>query len=393
MTDFYGEMQKELDILKASSLFRQTITVETPPEPWIAVGSQTMLNLAGNNYLGLANHPVLKEAAVHALQKYGTGTAGSRLVVGTSALHEEVEEALARFQGRESALLFSSGYCANLGVIQALVGRNDYVFSDKLNHASIVDGIILSRAKLKRYRHKDLDHLEKLLKNTTAPGRKLIITDSIFSMDGDRAPIKELVELKQRYGAMLMLDEAHGEGVFGPKGRGLAAHEMAAEHIDIHLGTLSKAFGCLGAYVAGSKTLVDYLRNKCRSFIYTTSLPPAVLGSILGALKVIAGTAGDRLRRDLRNKSKWMINELNKLGFSTLDSDSQIIPILIPGNDNVINFSKKLRQRGILALPIRVPTVPKNSERIRVSLMATHSMQDLTYAVEQFANIKREERV
>lgn len=389
---FYYKIQKEMDSLKSNNLYRQTMTVTAPPAAWIVVNNQPLLNLASNNYLGLAHHPVLAEAATAAVEKYGAGSTGSRLVTGTLSLHVEVEEALAKFQCKDSALLFTSGYCANVGAIQALVGKNDTVFSDKLNHASIVDGITLSKTNFKRYRHRDLNHLEKLLKNTITKGHKLIITDSIFSMDGDRAPLKGLVELKQKYDALLMLDEAHGEGVFGPRGQGVATHEGLAPEVDIHMGTLSKAFGCLGAYVAGRKVLIDYLRNKCRSFIFTTSLPPAVLGSILGALKIIASDEGDKLREKLLSNSRWLTNELSKLGLTALAGGSQITPILIPGNENVLKFSNKLRQRGVLVLPVRHPTVPKNTERIRISLMATHTRQDLTYAVEQLASIIEEER-
>ena len=206
-------------------------------------------------------------------------------------------------------------------------------------------------------------------------------------MDGDRAPLKELVQLKQQYGVVLMLDEAHAEGVFGPGGQGLATSEKVTAGIDVHLGTLGKAFGCFGAYVAGQKILIDYLRNKCRSFIYTTSLPPAVLGSILASLEIISSTAGAELRKSLHSKFKWMITELNRAGFATLDSDSQIIPVLVPGNDHVLNFSKKLLERGILTLPVRQPTVPKNTERIRLSLMATHSMEDLKFALHQLTSV------
>ncbi len=222
MNDFYQELTRELEILKTNSVLRNTVVIETSSTTWVEINGRKTLNLAGNNYLGLANHPVLRKRAALALQKYGTGTTGSRLVTGTLPLHAETEKSLAAFQGKESAILLNTGYSANVGVIQALVGRNDFVFSDKLNHASIVDGIILSRATFKRYRHRDLNHLEQLLKAATGGGRKLIVTDSIFSMDGDRAPLKDLVHLKQKYDAVLMVDEAHAEGVFAP-GLGVAA--------------------------------------------------------------------------------------------------------------------------------------------------------------------------
>ncbi|MBS4025257.1 MAG: 8-amino-7-oxononanoate synthase [Clostridia bacterium] len=389
MTDFYQELSAELNKLKNNFSYRQTTTILPPVASWITIAGHRYLNLAGNNYLGLANHSLIKEKALAALTDYGTGAIASRLIVGTLPLHDRVEQELARFQGTESALLFNTGYMANLGVIQALVGRDDFVFSDQLNHASIIDGIALSKSNLQIYRHQDLDHLASLLKNKDSfPGRKLIITDSIFSMDGDRAPLTELVRLKQKYGAVLMVDEAHSGGVFGPKGRGLAAEENIHHEVDIHLGTLSKAFGCFGGYVTGKKVLIDYLRNKSRAFIYTTALPPAVLGSILGAIQVVESGEGDKLRQNLHANASWLKAELLKLGYSTFNSSSQIIPVLIPGNEQVLKFSEGLKQRGIFALPIRYPTVPAGEERIRLSLMATHQKPDLEYALRQFSQLR-----
>lgn len=388
MQRFYEELSREIKELKENSLFREHVIIESKATtPWIYVNNQKLLNLASNNYLGLADSKLLVERSIEMLKKYGASAASSRMVCGTLKLHVEVEKSLAEFQKKESAVLFNTGYSANLGVIQALVSRDDVIFSDKLNHASIIDGAVLSRAALKRYRHCDMNHLEHLLKTTNTKGRKLIITDSVFSMDGDLASLKDLVYLKQKYGAILMLDEAHAEGVFGESGRGLAEHFGAEEEVDIHLGTLGKAFGCFGAYVCGKRVLIDYLKNKCRSFIYTTALPPAVLGSILAALEIIRGEKGKSLRQSLHAKSNAVRKKLKEMGFDTLGSQSQIIPIVIPGNENVCEFSKKLLDSGVLAVAIRHPTVPKNTERVRISLMATHKDEDLEFALRKISTI------
>lgn len=389
MDNFYSRLAEELELLAINQAYRQILPVESPAVSKLVLEGRKYLNLASNNYLGLANHPLLKERAIAALEEFGAGATASRLVVGTLTLHLQVEEALAKFQQVENVLLFNSGYAANSGVIQTLVGRNDIVFSDKLNHASIIDGISMSKANLVRFRHNDLNHLEIMLqKNHHATGRKLIVTEAIFSMDGDRAPLKELVWLKNKYGAILMVDEAHSEGVLGPQGRGLAVLEDVHREIDIHIGTLGKAFGCSGGYVAGRKVLVDYLRNKCRSFIYTTAMPPAVLGGILGAIEVISGEEGNRLREKLTFSSKRLREELALHGYDTLASTSHIIPVLVPGNSQVVAFGKHLREKGLLALPMRYPTVPKNFERIRLNLMATHSDEDLNQVIKGFVELK-----
>jgi len=386
MKNFYEDLLAEIRDLKKSSLFREHLIAESKSTvPWVHINNQKLLNLASNNYLGLADSEPLIVKSIKMLKKYGVSAASSRMVCGTLKLHVKVEKALAEFQKKESAMLFNTGYCANLGVIQALTGRNDVIFSDKLNHASIVDGAVLSRAVLKRYKHCDMNHLEHLLKTTKTNGRKIIITDSVFSMDGDLALLKDIIHLKHKYGAVLMLDEAHAEGIFGENGRGLAEYFSVEEDVDIHLGTLGKAFGCFGAYICGKKVLIDYLKNKCRSFIYTTSLPPAVLGSILAAIEIIKGEEGKKLREGLRSKFNFMREKLKNLGFNILKSQSQIIPIVIPGNENVCRFSRDLFNSGVLSVAIRRPTVPNNSERIRISIMAAHNYKDLEFALDKIS--------
>jgi 8-amino-7-oxononanoate synthase len=394
MEEFYQELERELAIMATNHAYRQTVPVESPAAPKVIIEGREYLNLASNNYLGLANHPALKKEAIAALDKFGTGATASRLVVGTLNLHQQVEEELARFQQAERALLFNSGYGANLGAIQTFAGRNDLVFSDKLNHASIIDGITLSKADLIRFRHNDMNHLESMLeKHRQAAGKKLIITEAVFSMDGDQAPLQNLVRLKHKYGAILMVDEAHSEGVLGPTGRGLAALENVHQEIDIHIGTLGKAFGCFGGYVAGRKIMVDYLRNKCRSFIYTTAMPPAALGGLLGAIPLVAGEEGEVRRKKLAAVSRQLREKLINLSYNTLNSTTHIIPAIIPGNEQVIIFGRRLRERGILALPMRYPTVPKNLERIRINLMADHSEEDLFQVEKAFAELAEYSRL
>jgi len=302
-------------------------------------------------------------------------------------IHRRLEEKIARFKGTEAALLYPSGYMANIGIISALVGRGDMVFGDRLNHASIIDGCLLSGAEFRRYPHRDTDTLEHNIKMsyegrwTKDDGRKrLIVTDSIFSMDGDIAPLPELVELAKKYDCMLMVDEAHATGVLGKNGRGAIEHFGLDGDELIQMGTLGKAFGGFGAYVAGSKVLIDYLINKSRSFIYTTSLPPAVVAAAAAALKLIQD--GTQLRRQLWDNVGFFKSGLKEMGLDTMESQTQIIPVLIGDNERAVDFSKRLFEKGVLIQAIRPPTVPKGKARLRISLMATHSKEDLQEALE-----------
>ncbi|MBE0448416.1 MAG: 8-amino-7-oxononanoate synthase, partial [Actinobacteria bacterium] len=387
MEDFYRELSEELEKLKAQAIYREFRTVENSASQWVVAGGGELLNLCSNNYLGIANHPLLKDASVDAINRYGSGATSSRLIIGNYDLYEEAEREIARFKNTESALLFNSGYVANIGTIAAIIGRGDLVLSDKLNHASIIDGILISRADHIRYRHCDLTNLENHLKHASYK-RKMIITDSVFSMDGDLAPLPGLVELKEKYGAILMIDEAHGSGVFGANGRGLAEYYGVSERIDINMGTLGKAFGCAGAYVAGKKVLIDYLKNKARSLIFTTGLPPSTVASINAALKVVRD---EGWRRDsVLSKAKLMRDRLGRAGFNTLNSQSQIIPLVIGYDRAALEFSRRLYEENILAPAIRYPAVPKKMARIRLSIMATHQLDDLEWALERIERIGRE---
>lgn len=358
---------------------------------FVWVNGKKLLNLASNNYLGLANDERLIEASVRAAKTYGAGATASRLIVGNFSLYSEAEAALAEWKGSEAALIINSGYTANVGILSAIAGRDTVIFSDKWNHASIVDGAVLSRAEVKRYRHNDIDHLEALLQKTDEKKRKIIVTDTVFSMDGDIAPLCELVRLKKTYGAFLVVDEAHASGVYGEKGEGLSHHLGIAEHIDLQMGTFSKALGAFGAYVAGKKVLIDYLINHMRSFIFTTALPPAALGAIQAAIAVVQ-EAHDR-RRQLHELSVYFRTRLQALGFDTGPSITQIVPVIVGENDRAVQFSRRLQERGIAAVAIRPPTVPEGTARIRFSLMATMTKEQLDWALTEIAAVGKEMKV
>ncbi|PYI50739.1 8-amino-7-oxononanoate synthase [Paenibacillus flagellatus] len=382
-------MIDELDRLKREGLHR-TLTESSPAdgEGWIVRDGRRMLNLASNHYLGLDHR--LDETVLDRWRKEGggdaepertirTGSTASRLVVGGDPAVGRLERDFAAFKGTEACLVFGSGYMANVGIVSALVGRNDIVFSDRLNHASIVDGAVLSRAELVRYRHRDMDHLEALLRKADPSKRKLIVTDAVFSMDGSLAPLAALVELKERYGAMLMVDEAHSGGVFGDRGEGLARACGLTDRIDVHMGTFSKAYGCCGGYAAGDAVLVDYLVNKARSLIYTTAPPPMVVHAIRDQWST-AVAEGWRRERLLRTAAQ-LRSELREAGFDTGESECHIVPVIVGASDKTLAFGRRLQEEGIAAVPIRPPTVPEGTARIRLTPMATHREDDLREAV------------
>jgi 8-amino-7-oxononanoate synthase len=388
-------MMEELEELKRRSQYRSlSDTALSEDDGWIVKDGRKMLNLASNHYLGL--NQLMDTSMLEQLQRQAEqfgggariGAAASRLIVGSDPVYAQFEEQFASYKGTESCLVFGSGYMANLGVISSLVGRNDVVFSDRLNHASILDGITLSRAEHIRYRHRDIDHLESLLRKADSGKRKLIVTDTVFSMDGSIAPLRELVELKQRYGALLMVDEAHSGGVFGAEGQGLAHALGLTEQVDVHMGTFSKAYGCYGAYVAGDALLKEYLVNKARSFIFTTALPPIVILTIMGNWRKVKR---EPWRRDrLHERSAWFRRSLRKLGFDTGESECQIVPILIGDNERAVAFSRLLQEAGIAAVAIRPPTVPEGTARIRFTLMSTHTDEDLQWAVDTIGQAGRQ---
>ncbi|GFO65517.1 8-amino-7-oxononanoate synthase [Geomonas paludis] len=377
---------EELDQLRAQGLYRSMRVINGAQGSHVELDGRRVLLLCSNNYLGLADHAALRRAAVFGAA-LGTGSGASRLVSGTMALHVELEERIARFKGTEKALVFNSGYAANTGIISALVGRGDAIYSDKLNHASIVDGALLSRADFHRYPHRDMAALERLLREKPGSGRRLIVTDGVFSMDGDIAPLQQMVQLARQYDALLMVDDAHGTGVLGATGRGTAELLGVMDGVDIHMGTLGKGLGSCGAYAAASAEICEYLVNKARSFIFSTSLPPAVLAPSIAALDLVDSREGKELRERLSANVALFKGRLAVAGFDTMGSETQIVPIFVGPAEATMQFSKELLDEGIFVQGIRPPTVPAGSCRLRCTIMATHEPADLEAAADTIARV------
>jgi glycine C-acetyltransferase len=380
--------QSELLRLKEAGLYRTLRRVEGEQGPTLVLDGREVINFSSNNYLGIANHPALREAAKAAIDQYGCGSGASRLISGNMTLHEELENRLAEFKGTEAALVFNSGFQANTGIIPALVAQNDFVFSDSLNHASIIDGCRLARAKTIIYGHCDMEQLERGLRDAPSGSRKLIVTESLFSMDGDEAPLANIVALAEHYGAMVMVDEAHATGVYEPDGAGLVAKLGLGDRVMIQMGTLGKALGGFGAYVAGSRALSEFLINRCRSFIFTTSLPPAVMAMAMAAIDLVKREP--ERRQTLRRNGATLRDGLNKLGFILGESQSQILPLIVGDAGACMKLSENLLSRGIFAQGIRPPTVPQGTSRLRITLMATHTDEHIRRALQVFEEIRGE---
>lgn len=374
----------ELDDLQNRSLFREHKIIEGAQGPYVHINGKSYLSFCSNNYLGLANHPKIKQASIDAIHQYGWGAGASRLVSGTMTLHQELEKKIAEFKGTKAALLFPTGYMANLGALCALVSRGDMVIGDKLNHASIIDGCRLSGATFRIYPHKDVSQLESLLQRSIGYRRKLVITDSVFSMDGDTAPIPEIVNIARKYDAMLMVDDAHATGVFGKQGKGLIEHYGLEGKIDVVMGSFSKALGSVGGFIAGSKPLIDFLKNKARPFIYTTALPPAVCAASLAGLALIQEDASpiDSLWRNIASLKTRLLQFMR-----TISVESPIVPLIVGSAEDAVKVSSKLYENGILIPAIRPPTVPPGTSRLRISLMATHSENDINRLIETLQHV------
>ncbi|MFO0581493.1 MAG: 8-amino-7-oxononanoate synthase [Anaeromyxobacter sp.] len=364
-----GWLDAALLELEEAGLRRTLEPLGSPQGPVVEVGGRRLVNLCSNDYLGLASDPRLRRAAADAALAEGAGSGASRLVAGDLPVHGRLERALAAFEGTEAALLFNSGYHANAGVPPALVGRDDAIFSDQLNHASIIDGALLSRADLVRYRHADADDLAARLARSTAK-RKLVVTDAVFSMDGDAAPLAAIAEACARHGAMLYVDEAHATGVLGPTGAGLAEALGVAGRVDVRMGTLGKALGAFGAYVGGERRLVDWLVNRARPFVFTTALPPAACGAALEALRIVREEPARRERVNaLAARAKA---GLARLGFVLDGVVAPILPVVLGTEARAVAASRALRERGFFVRAIRPPTVPRGTSRLRVTLTAAH---------------------
>jgi len=374
----YSWLSDSLVVIKRANWYRQPRTVTPLANSQVIVDGQTLVNFASNNYLGLANDPRLKASAIAAIEQYGTGTGSSRLVVGSNELHQQLEAKIAQWKGTDSALVFSSGYLANVGVIASLVTSQDIIFSDKLNHSCLVNGAKLSSAKVIAYKHCNLQDLDNLLNQYRSQYRRaLILTDSVFSMDGDIAPIAEIKKLADHYSAMLLVDEAHGVGAFGRQGAGVISQQNVPQPI-IHMGTLSKALGSLGGYIAGERNLIDFLRNRCATWIYTTGLSPADTASAL--------TAIDILQTEPERQAKLWSNCQILQEILQIPIHSPIVPITVGDIQQTIAIAEQLQKRGFLVPAIRPPTVP--TPRLRISLMADHTEAQIKELGAELLNLR-----
>ena len=378
-------LDAEYAALEQVGLRRHLRTVMSAPTGTVNLDGRDAVLLGSNNYLGLSTHPQVITAAIEATRNFGTGASGSRLISGNSELYTTLEANLAKTKNTEAALVFSSGYAANTSVIPVLAGEDDLILSDALNHASIIDGCRLSRASKKVYRHCDVEHLSSLLSESTAFQRRLIVTDGVFSMDGDIAPLPDIYEVATQYEAMLLVDDAHGFGVLGKDGSGTVAH-FGLEGTDIiRMGTLSKAVGALGGYIAGSRLLVELLINKARGFIFTTGLPPATLAAANAALGVMR--ASPELRQRLFSHAKHLKTALANLGYTLLPSKTQILPVVLGSPQRATSIADALLARGVFAPAIRPPAVPPDTSRLRLTVMATHTEAEIQQAIAGFAAV------
>ncbi len=381
-------ISEEIAQLKAQGLFTHIRTLDSPQGAWLVVDGRRVLNFSSNNYLGLANHPQIVAAAKRAMDRYGVGPAAVRTIAGTMTLHIELEQRLAAFKGVEAAITFQSGFTANLATIPALVGRGDVIFSDRLNHASIIDGCRLSRAQIAAYEHCDPDDLRRQIAATTEYGRRLIISDGVFSMDGDIAPLPALYEIAAEHDILLMVDDAHGEGVLGQGGRGIVDHFGLHGKVDIEVGTLSKAFGVVGGVVAGKRVIVDWLRQRGRPFLFSSAMTVPDVAACLAAVDLLEAST-DLVDRLWQN-AEYFKNGMNTLGFDTGHSTTPIVPVMLGEAPLAQQFSKRLFEEGLFAMAIGFPTVPQGKARIRVMNSAAHSQDDLDQALDIFARVGRE---
>jgi glycine C-acetyltransferase len=384
MTEKLQWIEDELQSLREAGLFNRIRTLSSPQGAWLVVDGKRVLNFCSNNYLGLANHPRMVQSAKESVQKYGVGPAAVRTIAGTMDLHLQLEERLARFKGVEAAITFQSGFTANLGTIPALVGKEDAIFSDELNHASIIDGSRLSGAKIIRYAHCNPEDLERLLlEERQKYPRALVITDGVFSMDGDIAPLDKIFEVTQKYQAILMVDDAHGEGVMGRGGRGMVDHFNLHGKVDVEVGTLSKAFGVVGGVVAGNPLVVEWLRQRGRPFLFSSAMTVPDVAACITAVDILEEST--ELVDRLWENTRYFKGEMKQLGFDTGASVSPITPIMLGEAPLAQQFSRELYEAGVFGMAIGFPTVPRGKARIRVMISAAHEKDDLNQGLEAFA--------
>lgn len=384
--DFHGVLSEELERIARESLGRKPVRIEAIHGPEIQTAQGALINFGSNDYLGLSQHLMVKEAAARALHDFGAGSGSARLIAGSTRHHQELEERLAEFKNTEAALVYGSGYLAALGTIPSLVGPGDLVLVDRLAHACLIDAVRLSRAKLWVYKHNQLDDLERLLKRArgqagAAHRRLLIVTETLFSMDGDFAPISTVVELKERYGAWLMVDEAHATGLYGPGGGGLVGEAGLSERVEVQMGTLGKALGACGGYISGSRILVDYLINRARTFIFSTALPPAVPAAAMAAIDLAAGSEGQSRRETLLERISQFKGRAvsgDPVGTNVPARLSAILPCVVGGEERALACARRLRENGFYVPAIRYPSVGRGLARLRITLTATHTEEQVT---------------
>jgi glycine C-acetyltransferase len=388
-----AHLTAQLDDLKQRGTFFRLRVLDDEQGPVCTYDGKRVINLASNNYLGLCDHPKLREAAIVATQRFGVGSGAVRTIAGTMRIHMELEEKIAAFKGVEACVVFQSGFTANAGTVSSILGKEDFILSDELNHASIIDGARLSRAKIKVFRHKDVAHAEELLKEIqNEPGRKLLITDGVFSMDGDIGPVDKLCDLADKYGAIMMVDDAHASGVLGRNGRGSVDHFDCTQRVDVQVGTLSKAIGALGGYVCGSRDLIDYLYHRARPFLFSTSHPPSVAATCIAAFDILESEP-DRIER-LWSNTSYFKQQLTDAGFdvgghTTPKSETPITPIIIGDGRKTMEFSKALFDAGLMATGIAFPTVPEGKARIRTIMTSEHTREQIDQALEILSTIAR----
>lgn len=378
-------LTEKITELKKQKLFRELKIIENSQGPRVRIDGKEVINLSSNNYLGLATHPKMIEKAQKATKELGVGSGAVRTIAGTLKIHQELEEKLADFKHTEAVLVFQSGFTCNMGVIEPLLSKEDVILSDELNHASIIDGIRLSKADKKIYKHSDMESLEEQLKNTQSYRLKLIVTDGVFSMDGDIAKLPEIVQLAEKYDAFVMVDDAHSSGVLGRNGRGSVDHFNLNGRVDIQVGTLSKAIGVLGGYIAGSKKLIDYLRHRGRPFLFSTSHPPGVVAANIAAIDILLEEP--QLVDKLWDNAKYFKRGLNQLGFNTGNSETPITPVIVGQGELAMKLSDMLFEEGVFCTGIGYPTVPEDKSRVRTIVMATHTKDDLDKALEVFGRV------
>jgi glycine C-acetyltransferase len=381
-------LRSELDSLRSQGLFRPLRVLDSEQAAHATVDRRSVVNLSSNNYLGLTTHPRLRERAREALDRFGVGTGSVRTIAGTMAMHMELERRLAEFKGTEAVVVFQSGFTANAGTVSAILTRDDVVVSDELNHASIIDGCRLSRATIKVFPHRDVDAARRILRDLPASQRRLLITDGVFSMDGDLGPLPELCAAAEESGAIMMVDDAHASGVFGRNGRGTIDHFGVHGRVDIQVGTLSKAIGALGGYVAGSRDLIEFLHHRARPFLFSTSHPPAVTAACLAAIDVLLEEP--QLIERLWANTRFFKEGLTRLGFDTGSSESPITPVIVGDGARAMALSDRLFEAGVFAQGIAFPTVARDKARVRTIVTATHTTAELQFALDAFAQAGRQ---